>query len=253
MRYVAIVQARMGSSRLPGKVMMRLNDVPIIKIIVDKISNSTKVSNIVIATTNENIDNQLVSYLSHSIPHVSIYRGSEVDVLDRFYQVAKLYDADYIVRITADDPLKDPKIIDRAIAYTIEDNSIDYCSNTLMPTYPEGLDVEVFKFSALEISWSNATKNSEREHVTPYIWGNPQSFNLKNFTSVEDNSHLRWTLDTPEDYIFFENIFKLFPEYILHDSEKLIDFLKRNPGIADLNSGITRNAGYIKSIEKEEK
>lgn len=251
MKYVAIVQARMGSSRLPGKVMMSLNDVPIIKIIVDKIANSTKVSKIVVATTNDDGDNELVSYLSNFMPHVLIYRGSEFDVLDRFYQAAKLYSADYIVRITADDPLKDPKIIDRAIAYTIEDDSIDYCSNTLIPTYPEGLDIEVFKFSALEISWANAIKNSEREHVTPYIWNNPQSFNLKNFTSDEDNSHLRWTLDTPDDYIFFENIFKLFPEYPLHDTERLLNFLKSNPRISDLNSGVVRNSGYIKSKEKE--
>ena len=173
---VAIIQARMGSSRLPGKVLAEIYGQPLLGILISRVKSSKFIDQIVVATTTERTDDILCDWLTGE--GVAYFRGSERDVLDRFWQCAKLYRADVIVRVTADDPLKDSGIIDEALGMLMGSETVDYVSNTLNPTYPEGLDVEVFRFSSLEKANSEATLESEREHVTPYIWKNRVKFKI---------------------------------------------------------------------------
>ena len=143
------------------------------------------------------------------------------------------------------------KIIDKAIASFRDDKELDYCSNTIIPSYPEGLDIEVFTFSALQEAWTNAKLPSEREHVTPYIWKNYDYFKTKNFRYKEDLSTWRWTLDTPKDLLFFEEIFLKYKNNMSVDFEEVINFLKDNDHLTKINEGILRNEGYLKSTIKE--
>ena len=165
---VAIIQARMGSSRFLNKTLRPIADQPLIGFLIDRLKRCESLKNIIIATTVNKSDDQLFEWAKlHNVP---LFRGSETDVLNRFFKCASQYDVDVIVRITADDPLKDPKVIDRAVTI-FNSNDYDYVSNTINPTFPEGIDVEVFSFSALSRAEHEAKKESEREHVTPYIYG----------------------------------------------------------------------------------
>jgi spore coat polysaccharide biosynthesis protein SpsF len=241
----------MNSTRLPGKVLLELKGKPVIHHIIQRVSASRHIGTIAVATTISPLDDPLVEYLK-SNEQVDIFRGSENDVLARYYLCAKQSPCDLIVRVTADDPLKDAIVIDEAIARMLRDPGLDYCSNTLKPTYPEGLDVEVFKFSALEKAYEDAKLPSEREHVTPYIWKNPAAFKLANFEYQEDLSAWRWTLDKPADMEF---ITAIYDQFYRGDSRfsfrDVIDFLKRNPALLDINSGTKRNEGYFRSLERE--
>ena len=174
-------------------------------------------------------------------------------MLERYYLCAVLYKADVIVRVTADDPLKDPEIIDHAINEFLNDPDLDYCSNTIEPTYPEGLDVEVFSFSALEKSYQNAKLASEREHLTPYITNNKNLFKLKNFVYKEDLSKWRWTVDKPEDFVFVTKIFEYFIDNPNVNYQKIIDYIKLNPYLTDINKGTERMEGYKLSVNNESK
>ncbi len=249
MKVLALIQARMGSTRLPGKVLKDLYGKKILEIIIERVSMSSFVDQIVVATTVEEEDYLIEEWCS--LNNLACFRGSENDVLDRFYQAASLYNGELIVRITADDPLKDSKIIDKAIALFKKDKKLDYCSNTIMPSYPEGLDVEVFTFRALEEAWIKAKLPSEREHVTPYIWKNHDYFKTKNFEYKEDLSNWRWTLDTPKDLLFFEKIFFEYKNNISVDFEEVIKFIKKNDYLVKINKGILRNEGYLKSTNEE--
>ena len=251
MNIVAIIQARMGSSRLPGKILKEINGKSLISILIDRISMSKYLNKIVIATTNSKLDDQFVKWVSLNL-NISIFRGQENDVLDRYYQCAKLYKADVIVRITADDPLKDAIIIDKAISLLKQNPKLDYCSNTIKPTYPEGLDVEVFKFEALYKAWHFSTLPSEREHVTPYIWKNQKQFSLKNFEYKDNLSDWRWTVDRNEDLCFVKEIFKNFSTDFLINYEEIIKFISNNPSLIGINSNFKRNEGYLKSTSEEQ-
>ena len=165
------------------------------------------------------------------------FAGSEEDVLDRFYQAAKEYSADIIVRITADDPFKDPQVIDKVIGRYLDfKGPIDYVSNTIKPTYPLGLDVEVFSFESLERAWREANDPFEREHVTPYIWRHPEIFNLANVENDENLSHLRWTLDTEADLNFTREVYsRLYGGGNIFLMSEILDLLDENPWLARLN------------------
>ena len=166
MRIIGIVQARMGSTRFPGKVMQAISDVPMIGLLLERLSKSSKIAKIIIATSKNKLDDSLENYLK-SINY-SVYRGDEGDVLKRFYLAAKQEQADVVIRITGDCPLIDAKLVDEVIEGFINSKA-DYASNREPPTYPDGLDVEVFSMYALELAYVNASESSEREHVTPYI------------------------------------------------------------------------------------
>lgn len=197
----AIVQARMGSTRLPGKSLKPLAGKPVLLRVIERTALAIGQDNIVVATTRLRIDDPLCDFAERQ--GAAIFRGDETDVLARFAAAARATDADPVVRITADDPLKDASEIRRAVA-TLRDGGFDYVSNTIEPTLPLGLDVEVFTRAALERADAEATDAYEREHVTPFIWRRPDRFRLQNLTRAPDLSRYRWTLDTEADFRFLE-------------------------------------------------
>ena len=241
----------MGSSRLPNKIMAEINGNPMIYWILERIKKSKLIDEIIIATTITKRDDLFCEWIRNKTSY-KLYRGSENDVLERYYKSAKKYSADIIVRITADDPLKDYKVIDRAIKIIINNTNLDYCSNTIIPTYPEGLDVEVMNFTALEKSHFNAVLESEREHVTAFITNNPDIFSIKNFKYKVDLSKWRWTVDKPRDLDFIKIIYKKFEKNPLVDFEKIIEFLNCNPEYLKINEGTIRMEGYLKSVKEEQ-
>jgi spore coat polysaccharide biosynthesis protein SpsF len=251
MKIIAIIQARMKSTRLPGKVLADIAGIPMLARIIARVTTTPDIAKVVIATTTGPEDDILASWVISNFGHHACFRGSENDVLDRYYQCANLYNADFIVRITADDPLKDASIIQKAINYFYTDPSLDYVSNTIIPTYPEGLDVEVFKFAALERAWQEACLPSEREHVTPYIWKNKSLFKIENFEYVRDLSNWRWTVDKPEDLYFINKLHELTIRDSAVNFEEIIRFLDENPDLMKINSMTIRNEGYLKSINEE--
>lgn len=247
-----IIQVRMASTRLPKKAMLDLCGKPLLWHVIDRTRRSKMADKIVIATTKNPEDDVIEKFCSDA--GVDIFRGSSEDVLDRFYQCSKKYLSDIIVRITADDPFKEPKVIDRAIELLISDKTLDYVSNTLKPTYPEGLDVEVFTSKALEKAWSESKLSSEREHVTPYIWKNPLKFSILNFENSLDLSRMRWTLDNEADFKFTKEVYsRLYVPGGIFLMETMLALLEKEPWIGALNGGIERNAGYKKSVFGENK
>ncbi len=246
---VAIIQARMGSTRCPEKIMRFINKKTLLECIIERVQYS-KVDTIVVATTENESDN-IVERLCEK-RNIACFRGSEEDVLSRFYLAAKKYKADIIVRITADDPFKDPQIINLIID-TILVGKYDYVSNTIKPTYPDGLDVEAFTFSALKRAYTEAQLASEREHVTPFIWKNPDMFCCYNVTYKKDLSDMRWTLDTEDDYEFAVSVYKYFKDQEIFYMDDILKVLKEHPELAMINQGHIKNEGYMKSIREESK
>lgn len=246
----AIIQARVSSTRMPGKVLSKIEGKPLLWHIIERVKKAKKIKKVILATTNRKEDKKLIAIAKEQ--SIDFYAGSENDVLDRFYQAAKKNHADIIVRITSDDPFKDPKIIDSFIRYFLN-NKIDYLSNTIKPTYPEGLDVEIFNFKALEKTWKEAEKMSEREHVTPYIWKNPKKFKIKNLLYKKNLSYLRWTIDYPKDLKFAKEIYKrIYHKKKIFLMEDILKILDKEPKLKKINQGIPRNAGYLKSLKNDE-
>lgn len=250
MKIIAIVQARMGSTRLPGKILADIHGEPLLGRLLDRLYEAKLLNNVVVATTINKEDNPLVEWLLSN--NVNFFRGSEEDVLDRYYQCALQFNADIIVRITADDPLKDPSIIEQAIMLCLSDVEIDYVSNTLHPSYPEGLDVEVFRMRALTHAHINAELLSEREHVTPYIWSHSEKFVLRHFGMTPNLSHWRWTVDKKADLEFIRCIFGHFIDKPKVGFREIITYIKQNPELLKINCGTARNEGYLKSLTKEQ-
>jgi len=250
-RIVGIIQARMGSTRLPGKALADLAGAPFFARVVERMRACETLDALVLATTAEASDDPLAA-LAESLG-LLVYRGSVDDVLDRFTQAARLAEADLIVRITADDPFKDPQVTDHAVRLWLQRPDLDYVSNTIQPTYPEGLDIEVFTREALERAWREARLPSEREHVTPYIWKHPDRFRLLNFAHERDLSHLRWTVDYPEDLAFaravYERLYRPGQVFLMAD---ILRLLEAEPQLAQINAGFRRNEGYLKSLAEDE-
>lgn len=248
-RVVAIIQARMGSSRRPGKTLADISGKPLIWHVVERTRASQTVDAVVLATTSEENDQQLLRIAEEY--GILGYAGSLNDVLDRFYQAACLSHAEIIVRVTADDPFKDPQVIDRVVTCLLENPELDYASNTIEPTYPEGLDIEVFTFKALERAWNEARLTSEREHVTPYIWKNPEKFNILNLRHSHDLSSLRWTLDYEEDLQFTREIYDRLYHGQIFLMDEILGLLAREPHLLEINQGKVRNAGYLLSLQQD--
>jgi len=199
MNIVVITQARVGSTRLPGKIMKKILGKTVLIHDLDRIKEMKTINKIVVATTDLEEDDIIVKAVNGYDRNIGIYRGSECDVLDRYYKAAKEFNATVIVRITSDCPLIDPKVSDLVVEAFLK-NDCDYCCNTLPRTFPHGLDTEVFSFDALEQAWEEAKSPYEREHVTPYIRGDTNKFRRINVKNNDDLTHLRWTLDYPEDF-----------------------------------------------------
>ena len=249
MKIVAIIQARMNSSRLPGKVLADINGRTILQCLLERVKAVREIDKVVVATSLSIEDDILEIWLKKN--NILFFRGSENDVLERYYLCSKRYMADVIVRITADDPLKDPVIISHAITTLVTNPIIDYCSNTIIPSYPEGLDIEVLKFSSLEKAYNEATLKSDREHVTPYIWKSPNIFNTLNFSFERDLSSWRWTVDKPVDLVFIRKIYAHFDNDPLVPFSKIVEYIDMNPHIRNINTGTIRNEGYLKSLSVE--
>jgi spore coat polysaccharide biosynthesis protein SpsF len=228
-----ITQARMGSTRLPGKVMKNLLGAPMLEHFIARIKQAKHVQEIVIATTTHKRDDVIVNLAERL--GVKSFRGSEDDVLGRYYGAAKRFKIDIIIRATSDCPLVDPQIIDEMVSMFLEEE-IDYLSNNLERTYPLGLDVEIFSFSALERAHKCADADFEREHVTPYIRNNPEIFKIKNKCLEKDFSNYRLTVDTKEDFELIARIYKEFSDkkemFLLKD---VLNLLERKPELVKIN------------------
>lgn len=240
MKVVCLVQARVGSTRLPGKILKEICGKTILHHEIDRLKKCKEIDEIVIATTDKKDDDKIVNEAKKL--SVKYFRGSENDVLSRFYYAAKENNADIIVRVTSDCPCIDFEILDKMLIYfkdKYKEKQIDYLSNTINRTYPRGYDIEIFTFSALEKSYINAEKEYEREHVTPYIYDKTNNFLKLSFENKDDYSEYRVTLDTIEDFIviknIFENLYYKNPYFKLND---VVQYLNNNLHIVDINKHI---------------
>jgi spore coat polysaccharide biosynthesis protein SpsF (cytidylyltransferase family) len=246
MKVVAIVQARMGSTRLPGKVLRLLNGITVLELIYERLSQCRTLDEIVIATSLSNNDDAVAEAMERL--KIPVYRGDEHDVLDRYYRVASVTMADVVVRITGDCPLIDPEIVDAVVDEFVERfPALHYASNIHPPTFPDGLDVEVFSYEALEQAWKESDSRFDREHVTPFIHGRPRSFPQANIELTRNYSGLRWTLDEERDYAFLSALVAKAVEHGIDPRmasfEHWLDILEQNADLLEINREIPRNEG----------
>jgi len=204
---LAILQARMSSSRLPGKVMMSINGEPMIYWQIQRILQASTIDKLVVATSNHTSDNSICEYLAEK--GIDVFRGSLNDVLSRFIEIEQIAKPTVIIRLTGDCPLVMPKLLDKMMDRFYEIN-VDYLSNTLEPTYPDGLDIEIIKASVFEDLSAFNLSEEEREHVTLGIYSRPSRFLIESFSHHENLSHCRWTVDYPEDLLFVRRVFNEF-------------------------------------------
>lgn len=237
LKIVCCVQVRMGSTRLPGKAMLSILGQPVIWHVINRLRYSKLIDEIVISTSKNPLDDVIENFARSNGIHC--YRGKENDLMDRLYQTARLFNADAIVRITADCPLIDPRVVDMVIQKFLENvGKIDYVSNTIKRTFPDGLDTEVISYEALQKAWQEVTDEFWREWVTMYFVENPQKFRLMNVEYFQDLSKLRWTLDYIEDLEFIREVYR----HLYSDSKKIfymeeiLKLLEQHPEIAEINS-----------------
>ena len=247
---ILVTQARLGSTRLPGKVLKVIENKFLLQIHLERLSQCKNVNEIIVATTENNADK--IIYDKAKEWGYKAYRGSEANVLDRFYQAVKDKNPNWIVRVTSDCPLIDPKLVEKIITFA-QAHNCDYVTNGLIEHFPDGQDVEVLKFSALELAWKNAKLKSELEHVTPYIRNNANAkgdnlFTIKNYPCPKDYSSIRMTVDEPEDFELISYLVqklgtdKTWLEY----TNYMID-----NNLTEMNSQIIRNEGFIKSLKND--
>jgi len=251
---VAIIQARMSSTRLPGKVLRKILEKPLLELMIERVRRAKLINKLMVATSIDPSDDP-VEELCQQIK-VNCFRGNLKDVLDRFYHAACLFDPDAVVRLTADCPLIEPAVIDQVIQEFLKGEA-DYVSNALQSTYPDGLDTEVFSFNALEKAWKEAELPSEREHVTSYIWKNCDLkggylFRARNVSYAKDLSSHRWVVDGPEDFELIQCIYEaLYPTKPDFDFYDILAYLLEHPEVTALNRHIARNTGYVKSLRED--
>lgn len=238
MKIEAFIQARMGSTRLPGKVLMEVKGKPLLGILVERLSRCHQLDQVVILTSNESCDYPIVDFCSQH--HIPFFRGTEEDVLKRYYDAAVERNVDSVVRITSDCPLMDPKIVDQLVTeFRNSRPQCDYLSNTLKRTYPRGLDIEVFSFNALKIAHENAQRKEEREHVTLYMYRHPDKFLLKNSAHIPSLEKYRLTVDTKEDFELIRLILEHFyPDYSGFTLEDIVNLLVLHPSWLKINAHI---------------
>ena len=239
MKIVGIVQARTGSTRLPGKVLLDLAGKPMLVRDMNRLSRAQTLDEVVVATTIEPADDAIVSLCNES--GWAYFRGSEEDVLDRYYRAAVDYDAEVVVRITSDCPLIDPEIVDHVVREFLERQpEVHYTSNILPKrTFPRGLDTEVMRFDVLEQAWREDRNPAWREHVTPYIQRNPQLFRIHGIMNQVNYSHMRWTVDTTKDLAFVRKIYGHFD----HDSfswQEVLTVVKEHPEWLEINQRVNQ-------------
>lgn len=231
---LAILQARMSSSRLPGKVSKNILGKPMLVRQIERLSKSKLIDKIIVATSIEASDNELETFCKDN--NIECFRGNLNNVLDRYYQCAKQFNPQHIIRLTGDCPVTDPQIIDKIIELHLEENN-DYTSNTIIRTFPKGLDAEIFKYSSLEKAYNEAKTDFEKEHVTVYFYQHPELFKLGCFKNDIDLSNLRLTVDYPEDFELitkiYESLYTNKPNFTLND---IIELLNQNQTLKLINS-----------------
>jgi spore coat polysaccharide biosynthesis protein SpsF len=239
LKIVAIIQARMGSTRLPGKVLRDIQGQSMLARVVNRVRRARSIDETLVATTEGSADDAIVQECRRcSVP---VFRGNEGDVLDRYFRAAQWTNADVVVRITSDCPLIDPEVIDKTVRAFLAE-SPDYASNGIVRTYPRGLDTEVMTVKALEHAWRNAHQPYEREHVTAYIYEHPQDFRLLSVTAQADHSQYRWTVDTGEDLEFVRTVYARLaerPEFLWRE---VLALLEREPELVELNRSVAQKA-----------
>jgi len=235
-RTVAIIQARINSERLPGKILADIEGQSMLERVIRRVQMAKKVDETVLATTGRPADD--VTAEKGEELGVRVVRGSEDDVLDRYRQAAIAANADYVVRVSADSPFVDADIIDKTIDICMKAGS-DYASNKLDPTFPLGLDVEVFSRAALERAWTEAKESFERSHVTYYMYSNPSKFSLAPVTTKPDRHTWRWTVDTPDDLEFARTVFEKLGSSNDFSWKDVVLLLTSEPDIAKINSHVT--------------
>ena len=243
MKVNAIIQARYGSTRLPGKILMEIDGKPLLWHVVNRLTYADLIDDIVVATSTNSKDDMTEEWCNEH--DINCFRGSENDVLNRFYNAAIEFPCDVIVRVTADDPFKEPSVIDMIIKKLIDEN-LDLTCNVLPPSFPEGLDCEVFTFDVLQTMEKTTNDPYDREHVTPYIYNNQDKFKIANVSSKCQLSQYRWTIDNEEDYEMVNAIYenrKDGNEGILL-MEEIFEILEENPEIASINSNVKRSDMY---------
>lgn len=247
---VAIIQARMNSTRLPGKALKNITGKPMLAHVVERLKSTKLVNEIVIATTTKEED-RIISRFANDFG-VKSFAGSEEDVLDRYYQAAKRCEADVIVRITSDCPLIDPEVVDKVIAFYLKNRGTkDYVSNCLRRSYPRGLDTAVFCFEVLEMAWQQSKEPYQREHVTLYIYEHPEIFRLVNVENNEDLSYMRWTVDEARDLEFVREIYeRLYKEGEIFAMKDVLALLKREPQLMEINKGVKQKVSVEYSLRR---
>lgn len=238
MKTVIIVQARMTSTRLPGKVLKQILGKTLIEYLVERLRRVKLADAFVIATTTNDTDEPIVELCGQL--NVPVTRGSENDVLARYYEAAQLHQADVVVRVTSDCPLIDPVVIDSAIRFYREHGTeFDYVSNALTQSFPYGMAVEVFSFNLLEQAHREALAEPEREHVTPFIYTRPERYRIGHLIQADDQSHHRWTVDTPEDFELVRRITEaLYPSKPAFDTQDILTLLEAHPDWPAINSHV---------------
>jgi len=250
-KYGIVVQARCGSTRLPNKILLPICKKTVLEHIIRRLNRVKKSSILIIATTIEKKDLEILKICFNLQTHV--YCGSTNDVLDRYYQAARLFQLQNIIRITSDCPLIDPQLVDQMILCH-EKQKNDYSTNSQPPTYPDGEDIEIMTYLTLKKTWQKAKLLSEREHVTSFIYKHPKLFSIFDFKNSVDLSNKRWTLDYPEDYKFikkiYQGLYNIKPYFSISD---IIKFIQKHPELENINKYISRNIGYQKSLKLDKK
>lgn len=248
MKTVAIIQARMDSKRLPGKVLKKLGSMLVLERVEKRLRECKLLDDIVIATSLEITDDQIANWCMRN--NVKLFRGSLNDVLDRYYQAGCKYGANSVVRITGDCPLIDPDVVDKVIA---KFNNGSFDAAGLHGEFPDGLDCQVFSMEALKIAWQNATSSTDREHVGSYIENtNPRLFKYCKVELFYGLGHHRWTLDEPKDFEFLSSLIEILEKKNKYFyTEEILQCLDQFPELLKLNNSIIRNEGYLMSLRKE--
>lgn len=249
MKTICIIQARVGSTRLPGKILLKVVSKAILLHVVMRVLQAKRIDEVIVATTtnvHDDVIEELVKAFAH--PKIGLFRGSENDVLDRYYQAAKTHRGDVIVRITSDCPLIDWDLLDSMVE-EFSGKKYDYISNVLEKrTFPRGLDVEVFSFAVLEKMWKTCEQPHEREHVTAHIRENREQFSTKSIVQTVDWSGLRWTLDEPDDFRFIQEVYaKLYPKNHFFTTQEILQLLRENPALSNINQHVEQR----KNIKNE--
>lgn len=249
MKYIAMIQARCGSSRLPNKVLKDLSGKTDLQWVIERVQRSKHIDEVMVVTSIEKSNLPLIRLCTEM--GIRVFAGSEEDVLDRYYQAAKLLRPEYIVRITADCPLFDWRYLDMAVEQMETDT--DYMSE-MTESFPDGEDIEIVKFSVLEKSWKEAVLLSEREHVTMYLKNHQELFKIQNLECpIPGIGTKRWTLDEDEDYELISTIYQHFISKGREDfvTEDILEYLAENPELEQINRKYVRNEGLLKSIAND--